>query len=97
MNMIFTGGTLVCPERGVRDGDLTIVGDTIASEASNAERIDISGKLLAPAIVDLGVFGIDGTRAGLRFGCGELGYGMFRGCGWKEGGMPRPWPGPLRN
>lgn len=66
MTMIFTGGTLVCPDGGVRSGDLTVLGDTIGQAGPDAERIDISGKLLAPAIVDLGVFGIDAAacRAG---------------------------------
>lgn len=37
----------------------------------------IFGCIVAGGI--LGVFGIDGTRAGLRAGWGELGYGMLRG------------------
>lgn len=66
MNMIFTGGTLACPTGGMRSGDLAVVGDKIAANASGSERVDIAGKLLAPAIVDLGVFGIDAAacRAG---------------------------------
>jgi dihydroorotase len=66
MSIVFTGATRVCPTGGVTSGDLTIVGGTIAAAAEGGERIDLSGKLIAPAIVDLGVFGIDAAacRAG---------------------------------
>lgn len=55
---------LVCPVDGVRSGGLLVKGDSIAATGSfempaNAETIDCSGAILAPAIVDLGVFAID--------------------------------------
>ncbi len=62
MSIVFTGATRVCPANGVRHGDLIVSGDRIAASAEgmdDATRIDLSGKLIAPAIVDLGVFGID--------------------------------------
>ncbi len=60
MSIVFTGATRVCPTGGVTTGDLAVTGDTIVAAGSDgAERIDLSGKLIAPAIVDLGVFGID--------------------------------------
>ena len=56
--------TLVCPVAGVSKGGVLIVDDSIAATGlfevpEGAERIDCKGKLLAPAIVDLGVFAID--------------------------------------
>ena len=56
--------TLVCPVAGVSKGGVLIVDDHIAATGlfevpEGAERIDCKGKLLAPAIVDLGVFAID--------------------------------------
>ncbi|WP_066811092.1 dihydroorotase [Sphingomonas asaccharolytica] len=44
---------------GVAEGELHVVGDTIVDNAAHAEIIDCGGKLLAPGIVDLGVFAID--------------------------------------
>ncbi len=66
MSKRFTGGTLVCPAGGVAKRDLSIQGDVIVADAGDAEAIDATGKLIAPAIVDLGVFGIDAAacRAG---------------------------------
>jgi dihydroorotase len=56
--------TLVCPEAGVSKGGVLIAGDRIAATGTfavpeGAETIDCKGKLLTPAIVDLGVFSID--------------------------------------
>jgi len=56
--------TLVCPDSGVSKGGVLIAGDRIAATGTfavpeGAETIDCKGKLLAPAIVDLGVFAID--------------------------------------
>lgn len=55
---------LVCPVAGVRDGGVLVHGDSIAATGSfdvpgDAETIDCDGALLAPAIVDLGVFAVD--------------------------------------
>lgn len=44
---------------GVAEGELHVIGDRIADSAPNAETVDCGGKLLAPGIVDLGVFAID--------------------------------------
>lgn len=60
MSIVLTGGTRICPTGGMEPGDVAIAGDRIATTTpDNAERIDVTGKLVAPAIVDLGVFGID--------------------------------------
>ncbi|MEP9357430.1 dihydroorotase [Sphingomonas sp. KR3-1] len=47
-------------------GDFAFDGETIASPAPGAERIDGKGLTLAPGIVDLGVFAVD--RAACRAG-----------------------------
>ena len=44
---------------GVVEGELCVAGDHIVDDAPAAEIIDCGGKLLAPGIVDLGVFAID--------------------------------------
>ncbi|MDO7841232.1 dihydroorotase [Sphingomonas immobilis] len=56
--------TLVCPVAGVSKGGVLVAGDRIAATGlfdlpDDAETIDCKGKILAPAIVDLGVFAID--------------------------------------
>lgn len=58
-----TGGRLVLPD-GVRPGALRIVDGTIAAVGEVApqdgdETLDAGGALVAPALVDLGVFAID--------------------------------------
>lgn len=60
----FVGARLVCPVGGTRDGALLVEGDRIAAVGavdipSHAETVDCAGAMLAPAIVDLGVFAID--------------------------------------
>lgn len=64
MTLAFVNATLVCPANGVSTGTLLVDGDRIAAVGDvgvpeGAERIDVRGKLLAPAIVDLGVFAVD--------------------------------------
>jgi len=54
----FVNARIVRPD-GVADGELHVIGDRIVDTAPNAEIIDCRGKLLAPGIVDLGVFAID--------------------------------------
>jgi len=59
----FTNARLVTPE-GERPGALIVEGDRIAALGTvalpeGAEVIDLGGRLLAPAIVDLGVFAVD--------------------------------------
>ncbi|MGN6817440.1 MAG: dihydroorotase [Sphingomonas sp.] len=54
----FVNARIVRPE-GVTEGELYVVNDRIADDAPGAEAIDCGGKLLAPGIVDLGVFAID--------------------------------------
>ena len=60
----FLNAQLACPAGGVSTGGLLVRGGTIAATGAidvpaDAETIDCQGKLLAPAIVDLGVFAID--------------------------------------
>jgi len=54
----FVNARIVRPD-GVAEGELHVVGDRIVDTAPDAETIDCRGKLLAPGIVDLGVFAID--------------------------------------
>ena len=54
----FVNARIVRPD-GVAEGELHIVGDRIVDTAPDAETVDCGGKLLAPGIVDLGVFAID--------------------------------------
>ncbi len=67
----FVNARLVCPVAGVRDGALLAVDGAIAATGvvdlpSGAAVVDCGGRLLAPGIVDLGVFAIDpvACRAG---------------------------------
>lgn len=58
----YTNARLVCPVDGERPGTLIVDADRIAGVGdapSHAIRVDCGGHLLAPAIVDLGVFAID--------------------------------------
>jgi dihydroorotase len=62
--LAFTNAELVCPESGVSRGGLLVQGGAIVAAGTfdvpaGAETIDCKGKMLAPAIVDLGVFAID--------------------------------------
>jgi len=54
----FVNARIVRPE-GVAEGELHVVGDKIVDHAGDAQIVDCGGKLLAPGIVDLGVFAID--------------------------------------
>jgi dihydroorotase len=54
----FVNAKIVRPQ-GVVEGELHVVGDTIVDNAADAQIVDCRGKLLAPGIVDLGVFAID--------------------------------------
>jgi len=55
----FTNARIVRPD-GVSEGDLFVIDDRIIDvEPGDAHVIDCGGKLLAPGIVDLGVFAID--------------------------------------
>ncbi|HTG37186.1 dihydroorotase [Sphingomonas sp.] len=60
----YVNARLVCPETGERDGALIVTGDRIAAAGpveipADARTVDCGGKLLAPALFDLGVFAID--------------------------------------
>jgi len=71
MTLVFWNATLVCPDNGVRHGNLLVEGDTIVAVGefnvpADAEVHDLGGKILAPALVDLGVFGMD--KAACRAG-----------------------------
>ena len=62
--LAFLDAELVCPEGGARRGNLLVRDGAIAAAGTvdvpaDAETIDCKGKMLAPAIVDLGVFAID--------------------------------------
>ncbi|MHA6721029.1 dihydroorotase [Sphingomonas sp. RS6] len=70
-SILFRNAQLVCPEGGARKGDLLVRGDMIAAVGevdapADAEVIDVAGRILAPALVDLGVFAVD--QAACRFG-----------------------------
>ncbi len=67
----FVNARLSCPVGGVRDGALLAVGGAIVAVGlvdmpADSKVVDCRGKLLAPGIVDLGVFAID--RAACRAG-----------------------------
>ena len=72
MKKIFTNARLVLPnEEQPQDGSLIVEDDRFASaddatDAEPGETIDCKGRLLAPGIVDLGVFAID--KPAFRFG-----------------------------
>lgn len=71
MKLAFTNATLVCPIGGVSKGSLLVENGAIAAVGdiaipTDAETIDLAGKTLAPALIDLGVFAVD--RAACRFG-----------------------------
>ena len=62
--ILFTNARLVCPDGGERQGSLLVDGESIVAAGTveaptDAERVDCGGKVLAPAIVDLGVFSVD--------------------------------------
>ena len=65
MRLRFTNASVVGPE-GVREGDLHVADGVIVDRLDVAEVIDCGGRVLAPGIVDLGVFAID--RAAFRAG-----------------------------
>lgn len=71
MKTAFLNAQLVCPKNGVATGGLLVEGDAIAAIGdfeipSGAARVDLAGKTLAPALIDLGVFAVD--RAACRAG-----------------------------
>ncbi len=83
----FTNARLVDPVAGtVTPGTLATEGDRIASDPSNpSETIDCHGLLLAPGIVDLGVFATD--RKAFHFG------GITRAALMPDGPSPLDQPG----
>jgi dihydroorotase len=72
MKQIFTNARLILPdEKQPKEGSLVVDGDRIASADEiptdePREEIDCKGRILAPGIVDLGVFAID--KPAFRFG-----------------------------
>jgi dihydroorotase len=71
MKTAFLGAQLVCPVAGVTKSNLLVDGETIAATGdfeipADAERVDLAGKTLAPALIDLGVFAVD--KAACRAG-----------------------------
>lgn len=70
-SILFRNAKLVCPQGGISEGDLLVEGDTIAAVGTvdapaDAEIVDLAGKMLAPALIDLGVFAVD--KGACRFG-----------------------------
>jgi len=68
MRQIFTNARVVLPnEDQPKAGSLNVDGDRIVpADDEPAEEIDCKGRILAPGIVDLGVFAID--KPAFRFG-----------------------------
>lgn len=67
MKLSFTNARLVCPEGGERTGDLHVVdGQIVAAAPDGAQVIDCGGRILAPALIDIGVFAMD--KAACRAG-----------------------------
>ena len=69
--LAFTNATLVCAVGGISKGGLLVENGAISAVGdfaipADAEVIDLAGKMLAPALIDLGVFAVD--RAACRFG-----------------------------
>ncbi|MEG3179996.1 dihydroorotase [Sphingomonas sp. LT1P40] len=67
----FLNATLICPEGGMTMGNLLVDGDVIAKTGKfellvGTRQIDCTGKLLAPALTDLGAFAVD--KAACRAG-----------------------------
>ena len=62
----FRDARIICPVAGERRGDLFVNDGAIADSAPDPTVIDCDGRLLLPAIVDLGVAAID--RAAFRAG-----------------------------
>lgn len=64
MSVAFVNAVLVCPEAGVRTGGLLVEDGVIAACCEfeipdGTQVIDVAGKILAPALIDLGVFAVD--------------------------------------
>lgn len=87
MSITFTNAALVDPVAGtVTTGTLTADGDRISASTNGAtETIDCHGLLLAPGIVDLGVFATD--RKAFHFG------GITRAALMPDGSSPLDQPG----
>ncbi|AMO71677.1 dihydroorotase [Sphingorhabdus sp. M41] len=72
MKRIFTNARLMLPnEPQPKEGDLVVDGDRIAlasdvADGEHRKTVDCKGRILAPGIVDLGVFAID--KPAFRFG-----------------------------
>ncbi|MFZ5746686.1 MAG: dihydroorotase [Pseudomonadota bacterium] len=71
MSIAFQNATLICPETGVTNGGLLVEDGAIAAVGDfdvpdGTEVVDLGGRMLAPAIVDLGVFAMD--KAACRAG-----------------------------
>ena len=71
MSIAFVNARLVCPEKGVFEGAVRVEDDQIVEVGridipDGSEIVDVAGRTLAPALVDLGVFAMDKSacRAG---------------------------------
>ncbi len=95
--MLFTNATLIDPVAGsitpagqllVQDGRITAVGAAVAADAG-AEGIDAQGRLLAPALIDYGVFAAE--VAAMHFG------GIVRAALMPDATPPRDQPGAIEH
>lgn len=66
MKLRFENARIVCPDTGIRVGDLCVDNGVIVETVDGADTIDCRGKTLAPGIIDLGVATVDAAacRAG---------------------------------
>lgn len=67
MKLTFRNARVVCPEGGERNGELHVAdGQIVADVPDGAQVIDCKGRVLAPALIDIGVFAMD--KAACRAG-----------------------------
>lgn len=67
MKLTFRNARLICPDGGERQGDLHVADHLIVADAPDgAQVIECNGRILAPALIDLGVFAMD--KAACRAG-----------------------------
>jgi len=66
MRLRFTNAQLVCPVAGEWRGELFVADGVLVDYLDEAQVVDCGGRMLAPAIIDLGVFKVD--RAACRAG-----------------------------
>ena len=83
MNRLFTNARLVVPDmRELKPGSLLVQGDLISdlnpvTDSEETDKIDCQENILAPGIVDLGVFAID--KPAFHFGGNKVRTGFTNG------------------